>query len=93
MDYETYTKNYANKIIEELAKLGHDYSDKFNEICDLWEGEYGLYQGNDTAQTDFDNKPNLILYQEDHFDQHMYEDDKPSKDAYICYAGGYLYFV
>lgn len=85
----------ADKIIAELAQAGHgDYSKYRNEIVDLWDGEYGLWQGNDDARTELNDPKlkDLWLIQEDHYDQHMDEDEKPAWDSMICYAGDYVFF-
>lgn len=85
----------ADKIIAELAQAGHgDYSKYRNEIADLWDGEYGLWQGNDDARTELNDPKlkDLWLIQEDHYDQHMDEDEKPAWDSMICYAGDYVFF-
>lgn len=84
----------ADEIIQALLAQGHgDYSHHRDEIADLWDGEYGLWQGNDDATTDFDDLPNLLLIQEDHYDQHMDEDEKPAWDDMIVSCGDYVFFA
>lgn len=87
----------ADKIIEELAAKGHgDYSKYRNEIADLWDGEYGLWNGNDDCTTDLEdpNLKDLWLIQEDHYDQHMTKaEGKPAWNTMICYAGDYVFFA
>lgn len=86
----------ADAIIAELAAKGHgDYSQHRDEIADLWDGEYGLWNGNDDCQTDFDSGlRNLWLIQEDHYDQHMTKSDgKPAWNTMICYQGDYVFFA
>lgn len=86
----------ADAIIAELAAKGHgDYSQHRDEIADLWDGEYGLWQGNDSATTEFDSGlKDLWLIQEDHYDQHMTKDDgKPAWNTMICYQGDYVFFA
>lgn len=94
MEMDKTAVHNANEVIAALKKMGLDYSDKFQEIYALWDGEYGLWGGNDDACTDFEaGTRNIIVYQEDHMDQHMDEDDKPNEDDHICYAGDYVYFA
>lgn len=87
----------ADRIIEELAAKGHgDYSKYRNEIADLWDGEYGLWNGNDDCTTDLEdpNLKDLWLIQEDHYDQHMTKaEGKPAWNTMICYAGDYVFFA
>jgi len=86
----------ADTIIKALAEQGHgDYSAYRNQIADLWDGEYGLWYGNDECTTDLedDNLRDLRLIQEDHYDQHMDEDEKPAWGDMICYAGDYVFFA
>jgi hypothetical protein len=86
----------ADLIIAALLAQGHgDYSHHRDEIADLWDGEYGLWEGNDTATTEFgDGMADLLLIQEDHYDQHMDDDaDKPDWDDMIVYAGDYVFFA
>lgn len=87
----------ADDIIAKLAAAGHgDYSKYRNEIADLWDGEYGLWQGNDDCTTDLGDPElrDLKLIQEDHYDQHMDDDeDKPEWDDMIWSGGDYLFFA
>jgi hypothetical protein len=86
----------ADRVIAALQSQGHgDYSRYRKEIADLWEGDYGLWEGNDECSTDL-NDPvlkDLRCIQEDHYDQHMDDDDKPDWDDMICYAGDYIFFA
>lgn len=84
----------ANKIIEKLSSMGFDYSDKAQELADLWDSEgTGLWYGNDDAITDFeDGTRNIIVVQEDYYDQHMSEEDKPDEKLFIIGLPDYVYF-
>lgn len=86
----------ADDIIAKLAAAGHgDYSAHRDAIADLWDGEYGLWNGNDDCSTDLEdlNLRDLLLIQEDHYDQHMDEDDRPEWNSMIWSGGDYLFFA
>lgn len=87
----------ADAIIKALAEQGHgDYSKYRNQIADLWDGEYGLWYGNDDCTTELNDPElkDLWLIQEDHYDQHMTRaEGKPKWDDMICYAGDYVFFA
>lgn len=86
----------ADTIITALMAGGHgDYSKYRNEIADLWDGDYGLWNGNDDCTTDLGdpNLQDIKLIQEDHYDQHMDDDEKPSWDDMICSVGDYVFFA
>lgn len=88
---------HADEAIKDLAELGHgDYSAYREEIADLWDGDYGLWNGNDDCTTEIGdpNLKELWLIQEDHYDQHMTKaDGKPKWDDMICSVGDYLFFA
>ncbi len=87
----------ADEVIKALAEQGHgDYSKYRNQIADLWDGEYGLWNGNDDCTTDLEDPElkDLWLIQEDHYDQHMTKaDGKPKWNDMICSAGDYIFFA
>ena len=75
----------ADEVIKALLAEGHDYTDKRDDIARLFNEQ--LYEGNWDSSTDFeDGTPDLRLIQEDEYDQHMDDDDKPET---ITYAAGH----
>lgn len=97
MDADAEALQNADQVIAALLDQGHgDYSKYREQIAELWSGEYGLWKGNYDATTDLgdDTLQDLLCIQEDHYDQHMDEDeDKPEWDDMICYAGDYIFFA
>jgi hypothetical protein len=86
----------ADEVIAALARQGHgDYSAHREAIAELWDGDYGLWQGNDEAYTDLGDPVlrDLRVVQEDHYDQHMDEDEKPEWSKMICSAGDYIWLA
>jgi hypothetical protein len=89
----------ADEIIEVLKEKGHgDYTAFRREIAlDIYAN--GHYAGNDTAHFNPDKYdetstlPGFYVIQEDHYDQHMDEDeDKPSWDSMVAMVqNGYLW--
>jgi hypothetical protein len=77
--------NCADDVIARLLKCGHDYTAKRDEIARLFYED--LYNGIWDSSTDFsDGTPDLRLIQEDEYDQHMDDEDKPEA---ITYAAGH----
>ena len=75
----------ADEVIAALQKHGLDYTAKRDHIAQLF-SEY-LYNGNWDCTTDFeDGTLDLRLIQEDEYDQHMDNDDKPET---LTYAAGH----
>lgn len=75
----------ADEVIKALLETGLDYSAKREEIARLFYDQ--LYNGNWDCTTDFDDgTPDLRLIQEDEYDQHMDDDDKPET---LTYAAGH----
>lgn len=88
-------RRYAKELIDILAEQGLDYSMHLDAIAErLWDN--GVWQGNDTNRTRLEdsNLQDLVGYQEDHYDQHMDEDeDKPEWGTMIASVGGvYVWF-
>lgn len=89
----------ADEIIEVLKEKGHgDYTAFRREIAlDIYAN--GHYAGNDTAYFNPDeydaasSLPGFYVIQEDHYDQHMDEDeDKPTWDNMVAMVqNGYLW--
>lgn len=70
-------------IVDILKKSGVDYSSKKEELAkcfvdDLWNANY------DCTLTFDDGTPEIRFLQEDEYDQHMDDDEKPDYDFYSC---------
>lgn len=79
----------ADQVIKALLEHGLDYSHKREAIAQLFD-DY-LYNGNWDCSTDFDNgTPDLRLIQEDEYDQHMEDEDRPDT---LTYAAGHYVMV
>ena len=75
--------NLADQLIEQLKRHGLDYSAHRTKLAtEIWFN--GLYAGNDDVTVHFDDLPDIRVIQEDHYDQHMDDEDKPSWDDMIC---------
>ena len=75
----------ADEVVKALLEHGLDYTAKREEIAQLFD-DY-LYNGNWDCSTDFDDgTPDLRLIQEDEYDQHMLDDEKPET---LTYAAGH----
>lgn len=90
----------ADQIIQKLKDLGHDYSAGRVEIARQFD-EY-IWNGCTDITTSFDECEvgegqglrDLLLIQEDHYDQHMdEEEDKPTWDSMLFMAGAYIWFA
>jgi hypothetical protein len=92
----------ADYIIECLKNMeeGVDYSAGRNEIARMFD-EY-IWNGCTDITTSFDEcEPgegqglrDLLLIQEDHYDQHMdHDEDKPTWDSMLFMAGAYVWFA
>lgn len=85
VDDNTGCLDEADDVIKALLEVGHDYTAKREQIARLFDEQ--LYDGNWDSSTDFgDGTPDLRLIQEDEYDQHMDDDDKPET---ITYAAGH----
>lgn len=85
IDQDTSCLREADEVIAALLAEGHDYTAKRDDIARLFNEQ--LYEGNWDSSTDFDDgTPDLRLIQEDEYDQHMDDDDKPET---ITYAAGH----
>jgi hypothetical protein len=84
----------ADEVIEALKKKGLDYSSKRDEIALAF--DEGLLEGNDTEVVSFEDTEfkDLRIIQEDHYDQHMDEDeDKPEWGSMLCYVAAVPSYV
>lgn len=77
----------ADEILEELQKNGIDYSKHRQAIANsYW---YGLLEGNDEVTVSLTDSglQDLRIIQEDHYDQHMDDDEsRPDSDEMLCYV-------
>jgi hypothetical protein len=81
--------NEADDVIRKLSSIGKDYSAVRNDIAAFFD-KY-LWHGNWVGELEFENGlPSLTFYQEDEYDQHMDDDEKPDYDVY---AGGHYIVV
>lgn len=84
----------ADEIIEKMlehCKL--DYRAARNELAEMFDSY--IWNGNTDMTTDLEDLGlrDLLLIQEDHYDQHMdLDDDKPSWDKMLFMAGAYVWF-
>jgi hypothetical protein len=76
----------ADEVIAALKKQGLDYTSLRDEIAQAFDG--GLLEGNDTEFVYCGPElKDLRIIQEDHYDQHMDEDeDKPEWGSMLCYV-------
>jgi hypothetical protein len=92
----------ATDLYNRMIKIDPAYTDKFEDFVTLFYD--GLYQGNDDAFTDFeDGTRDIMVIQEDHYDQHMgnededdedYNEDKPPHDSMIAeVSGAYVFWA
>src|SRR6185369_1847525 len=91
----------ADSIIEKLKKYGAgDYTPGRNEIARMFD-DY-IWNGCTDMTTSFSEVDDpaanglrdLLLIQEDHYDQHMDEvDDKPTWDSMLFLSGAYVWFA
>lgn len=83
--------NIADSLIEELKSAKNmDYSPYREELAEEFDT---LYRGFDDTHTSFDTLPNVWIIQEDHYDQHMDEDEnKPEWETMICMVNGFYVF-
>ena len=85
IDQDTSCFAEADEVIKALLAEGYDYTAKRDDIARLFD-DY-LYNGNWDCSTDFDDgTPDLRLIQEDEYDQHMDDEDKPET---LTYAAGH----
>lgn len=85
MTYSSDAYRAADEVIADLTKVGHDYSEGREEIARIFD-EY-LWNGNWDMTTDFENGlVDLRFIQEDEYDQHMNEEDKPDWNEMAVYS-------
>lgn len=87
----------ADEVILGMKKHGLDYTKHRDAIALAF--DEGLLNGNDEASVDVEGDSSvrdLRIIQEDHYDQHMDEDDsKPEWDnqlCYVCNVPAYVFF-
>jgi len=80
----------ADEVIAALVKkLGKDDFTPYERNLIALAFDEGLLEGNNEANVDFEGsrKFSLRIIQEDHYDQHMDDDeDKPEWDDQFCYV-------
>ncbi len=75
----------AVEVINGLKDKGFDYSMHKAAIAEAF--DEGLLEGNNEANVECPGKKSLRIIQEDHYDQHMDEDeDKPEWDDILVYV-------
>jgi hypothetical protein len=78
----------ADEVIAGMKKHGLDYTKHRDTIALAF--DEGLLEGNNEATVDVEGDEtvrNLRIIQEDHYDQHMDEDeDVPEWDKQLCYV-------
>jgi hypothetical protein len=80
----------ADDVIDTLKRQRQvDYSTKRDEIARHFDDV--VWHGNWVSHLRFENgTPSLNFYQEDEYDQHMDEDEKPDIDDVVYAAGHYI---
>ena len=92
----------ATDLHAQMVAIDPAYTDKFEDFVTLF--HKGLYEGNNDAGTDFeDGTRDIMVIQEDHYDQHMgeededdddYNEDKPTWDSMIAeVSGAYVFWA
>lgn len=85
----------ADEIIKDvLQKTGIDYAPGRDEIARMFV-EY-IWNGESEITTDFAPElglRNLKLIQEDHYDQHMDEDEKPKWKDMLTFSSVYVWYA
>lgn len=86
----------AQELVDELLTKGFDYSKHLNTIAEQL-FDRGIFNGNWDSSTDLGDPElrDLRAIQEDEYDQHMDDDEKPDFDEQICFsaqASAYVWF-
>lgn len=83
----------ADQLIENLLTLGLDYSAHREQLAtEIW--YEGFWEGNDDITVDVEGLRSLRCIQEDHYDQHMDEDeDQPDWDLMLFSTPEYTWFA
>ena len=87
-------ENEANTVVTKvLAATGIDYGEKRDAIAELFDTV--LYQGIWEGSTDFDDPKfrDLLLIQEDEYDQHRGGHMPEWKDQICLASGHYIFFA
>lgn len=87
--------NAADELISALLAKGYDYSEYREQIAREAFDE-GLFSGNWDVLVSIDGEDDLRLINEDEYDQHMDEGDKPDfdmQDAYLATGCCYVWMV
>lgn len=81
--------NAADEVIAALEQQGIKGLTAYDRYLIGEAFDEGLLNGNDEATVDFEGRQpfSLNIIQEDHYDQHMDEEDKPSWDDMLVYVG------
>ena len=83
-DFSAGTINHANLIIAELLKFsGIDYTPKLFKIAKNYDNYLMRGHWYNTVEFEDENFPNIRLIQEDEYDQHMDDDEKPDYDLFV----------
>ncbi|HET8688950.1 MAG TPA: hypothetical protein VFM18_20260 [Methanosarcina sp.] len=83
----------AQELIQQLKEFGSDYSKYELKIAEKM-FENGILRGRWDTVVHFDDKPSLRIINDDEYEQHMDDDEKPEWDDMICsHSYGYVWFA
>ena len=89
-------KDYADQLTQEIIDLLNDkenldYSSKFNAISKDIENYVLNGSWDHTIDLDDDNLPSIRIIQEDEYDQHMDDEEKPDWEELLQVDSYYLH--